>query len=447
MKRIPVIAMLAIMVTSVVFAYARSGQANPNNDAKQVTKGAQHQRIEAAGNHIGTRAGSRATTRARWAAVEKTAQAFYGPPTPLPSGIFNHVYATGINDSDQIIGAGFLGGGPLQPIFWTSPTADPTALPTGGISSVAAQGINNAGQIVGYAGGGQAALLWPGANAGPTVLPNGAFPFLLAFGINDAGQIVGIGGPDSASPARAVFWASPTADPIPLNAAFPSSSFILANDINNAGQIVGEVVGETLLSVSGPLFWASPTADPTFIKQADVSPFPYAFGINDAGQIVGLSLIPLVWVSPTADPMPLPTGGFTVFDRLGINDAGQIVGTGGTLSGPQTALIWTSVPSRIRALLASPLFTSLAPQNRNQLGALLDAAANTLESGNTNAAETATNQLGAFINAVLADYCANRLTSCQAKQLIDAANGIVVSLGQSAFAADPPCKLPAPSCP
>jgi len=460
MKRIPVIAMLAAMATFLAFAHARSGTANPKTDPKQVAKRAEHQRIQAggrngfvaptranAGNHVATGVDSVAISKTTWAAVEQTTQVLYGAPTPLPSGIFDGIYALGINDSGQIIGAGRLSGGPLQPIFWASPTGDPTALQTGAFSFAAAQAINNAGQMVGYAGGLQVALLWSSPNASPTVLPNGGIPFVSAFGINDSGQIVGFGRQDSASPHRALFWASPTSNPIPLHADFPSSSSIIANDINNAGQIVGEIVAEANLNVSGPLFWASSTADPEYIKQGDVSSFPFPFGINDAGQIVGISLIPVVWASPAADPMPLPTGGFIVFNWLGINDAGQIVGTGGTSVGPQTGLIWTSVPAQIRTLLNSPLFTNLSPQTRNQLGALLNAAAKTLESGNKNAVETATNQLGAFINAVLADYCANKLTSCQAKQLIDAANGIVVSLGESAFPAESPCNLPAPSCP
>jgi hypothetical protein len=275
MKRIPVNAMLVILLISLAFAHARSGKANSNNDSEQVARRAELQRIQAvmrsdfaqdltyAGNHIGTRAGISAITKARSAAVEKTTQVFYGAPTPLPSGIFNHVYADGINDNGQIVGNGFLGGAPLQPLFWPSPTADPTALPTG------YQRCGRPRHQQRWPDSHEIGIPWrfaalSGQARTLTRRRSRAEHFeAAAFGINDAYQIA-----ESAAQIRFLvysdFWSPSATHPLHAN---PSSLFTPANDINS-GQIVGEP--SVMLEVpSGQ----TRRPDPTLIAAADAS-FP-----------------------------------------------------------------------------------------------------------------------------------------------------------------------------
>ena len=70
----------------------------------------------------------------------------------LPGGV-EYAYASGINDSGQIVGTSTpVSAKPFSATFWASATSDPTTLPTlAGFSGCtsAASGINAAGEIVG----------------------------------------------------------------------------------------------------------------------------------------------------------------------------------------------------------------------------------------------------------------------------------------------------------
>jgi len=217
---------------------------------------------------------------------------------------------------------------------------DPLLEPPG-LSSTEARGINDTGQIVGCAFTSDplssVAVFWAGRAAAPKLLPTGGFSETCAEEINNAGQIVGVG--ESPSTGRiALLWASPTAGPAPLPAVGEQTD---ARGINDAGQIVGLTgTGGTVRA----LFWASPSASPALLPEMPGSGFSDAWGINNAGQVVGRALAPDVmavfWASPSASPTELSRMSACCHGEvaMGINDLGQIVGR----SVFQTPMLWAN---------------------------------------------------------------------------------------------------------
>lgn len=260
-------------------------------------------------------------------------------PLLEPPGL-SGTQANGINDAGRIVGsANASDASGTVALFWAARAAAPTVLPTGGFSDTSAADINNAGQIVGVGtspGTGSVALLWPSPTAAPTPLPT-AGDQTAARGINDAGQIAGL--TVTGGTTRALFWATPSASPTLLPEIAGSFSAD-ARGINNAGQIVGftvapdDQVGSRLMAV----FWATPRASPTELPRLDSADSQdRALGINDLGQVVGLSSTqsPMLWANPAATPAEIPA--LSTGAAAGINNTGVIVGT---TVGPT---IWTPV--------------------------------------------------------------------------------------------------------
>jgi probable HAF family extracellular repeat protein len=159
--------------------------------------------------------------------------------------------ATAINDKGQIVGisgecANAVGGlSAHHAVIWENGV--PTDLGNfGGIAWNTPTAINNRGEVVGFSDfpGDSAtirnyhAFLWT-KDGGMKDL--GALPGdtrSIAWGVNNKGQIVGqsSGGPNG---SRAVIWKSGA--PVDLNTLIPSGPLTLtyANDIDDAGQIVG----------------------------------------------------------------------------------------------------------------------------------------------------------------------------------------------------------------
>jgi len=178
-----------------------------------------------------------------------------------------------------------------------------TALPTLGGNNAQALGINNRGQAVGMAEQNTQdpncilpqvldiqAVIWGPKTGEIQILP--PLPGDISawgIGINDAGQVVGLSGnclspnfnaPGAPTPQHAVIWQNGTV----TNIGTLGGSYIFPWAINSKGQVTGQ---------------ASPPGDTTLHSflwrngvMTDLGEIPgdfgsIAFGLNDAGQVVG----------------------------------------------------------------------------------------------------------------------------------------------------------------
>lgn len=148
-----------------------------------------------------------------------------------------------------------------------------------------------------------------------------------ASGINQAGQIVGQA-QDANGDWRAVVWSNGQAAELAVPAGLSSTQ---ANAINNVGQIVGGGAKLSSFSVQ-PLMWDQGVA--TYLDASLARSYqPQAYGINDAGQIVGSVKAPnevdyyraVEWSNGVATFLDVPSG-FYAAEAKDINNAGQIVG-------------------------------------------------------------------------------------------------------------------------
>jgi probable HAF family extracellular repeat protein len=296
----------------------------------------------------------------------------FGPPA---FGGQNSI-AFGINESVQAVGQAetstpdpnsedFCGSKALAlpakgttclPFLWQAGVMTP--LPTLGGNNGSAEHINNAGQIAGVAENATTDSTCPATGAQklqfePVVWANGQVQQLptvagdpdgIAFAINDSGQVVGASGNCTTfgtitlvnlAPLHALLWQAGTATDLGTLGGTGHGNGIEAINLNNKGQVVGnsDLAGDT--NFHGFL-WTSATG------MQDLGTLPgdansLAIGINDAGDLVGVSLdakfnpraffwrngvmTDLNSLAPADSPLFLITG-------CSINSRGQIIGIG-----------------------------------------------------------------------------------------------------------------------
>ncbi|MFC3107676.1 PKD domain-containing protein, partial [Undibacterium arcticum] len=175
-----------------------------------------------------------------------------------PLGTFNNLYATGINDLGQVIGAATDGPGPgatrQHPYVWSA-GAGMVDLGTFGGDWGNPYAINDAGQIAGYAttaGGDGHAFVWrPGRGLRDLGTLGGTFS--LAGALNNLGQAVGYASTASGT-THAFVWSAATGM-VDLNSRIPGAPAGLelqaARAISDSGAIVADSNAGLVLLLPG----------------------------------------------------------------------------------------------------------------------------------------------------------------------------------------------------
>lgn len=248
------------------------------------------------------------------------------------------------------------------------------ALPNLGGNNGFAAGANNRGQVTGWAEttyrdptcnpeSGQVLqflpVIWGPGTDQITQLPlipgdsSGS-----ATNINDRGQAIGVSGTcDQAvgrySAAHAVFWENGTATEIAGNNGGPYWDTPMA--INDRGDVVGFVGkdGDIEANELRAFFWTK-KAGFRYLPPLTGDPFSEALGINNKGQIVGISCSfggapcrPVIWEngsSPAANVDLLAPGyDGALVTAQDINDDGQITGRAISATGERVAYLATPI--------------------------------------------------------------------------------------------------------
>jgi probable HAF family extracellular repeat protein len=197
--------------------------------------------------------------------------------------------SSGINDTGQIVGFFQDGSQKIHGFLNTGGTFKTIDVP--GAPLTRAFGINNAGQIVGEFISGRDGqfdgFLYSGGAFSTIDVPGDDTTFRQpehATGINDAGQIVGYFGSHRGTDGFLYSGGAFSTIQLPGGA-----TFVAASDINNSGQIVGRF-GQSgfLLNPDGTIR----TIDvPLEVPEEFGTPVTFAYGINDAGHIVGTTIV------------------------------------------------------------------------------------------------------------------------------------------------------------
>ena len=215
-----------------------------------------------------------------------------------------------------------------------------------------ARGINAAGQVVGWsdtaAGSDHAFITGPNGMGMRDLGALGAGN--AAWSINNSGQVAGTFS-TAGNTAVHAFVTGPNGVGMKDLHTFGGSGFSEARGINEAGQVVGQLSSE-LSSVYSRAFITSPDGvgmrDRGTLDGTDSS---FVNDINNAGQVVGISSIPGFFplreevdyafiTGPDGMGMTrLATFGGTESAAFGINDAGQVVGVAETGEGTFRAYI------------------------------------------------------------------------------------------------------------
>lgn len=247
----------------------------------------------------------------------------------------------GVNDLGTVVGVGstaLSGTNPL-PLIWQGGAVSQLGLPAGETIG-RAQDINNAGVAVGSVNGGslqRGAMYAPGGSSVITqTTSNGSF-LITAFAINNAGRIVGQGA-DPNNAARNVGYVldsgAGTATEVGI---LPTTNGALAFGVGEAGQVVGASMLNQGPAV--PFIWTEAggtVAIPLPVGTSQGS----ARGVNANGFVVGTAssafAIPFLYDGTSTyrlgDLIPAGTGwdllNNTFSSALGISENGVIVGTG-----------------------------------------------------------------------------------------------------------------------
>jgi len=257
-------------------------------------------------------------------------------------------FALGINNQGQVVGRSYnfieeTGVQDRQAFIWDR-ASGVRALATLSGESVA-WGINQAGSASGYSfdpGGQQRAAWWNVSTNQITDIGTLTGPTSTAYGINESGAVVGNADIPTGDPGFTPFHAFlyTTANGIQdlgtLTIAWPEyqNGYSIAYDLNAQGDVVG-VATDTSFAYLPFLYTTTAgmsalSRDPIHLETTKEW---YAVAINDAGVIGGHVIVatnqslPYYWPNASATPVAIQMPvGFPYGEIYGINGAGQMVG-------------------------------------------------------------------------------------------------------------------------
>lgn len=177
-------------------------------------------------------------------------------------------------------------------------------------------------------------------------LPNlSGRPFCVSNAANDSGTVAGTCSTTLFGSSRLpVVWQNGVVSQLPMPAGETLGD---ANDVNSSGVAVGSVNGGSLQKA---VYYSGGTA--TYISQttAGGSFFVTAFGINDSGRIIGTGIDPANAARNVGMVYDIGAGSATEVGALpgmngalafGISNAGHVVGSSMLNQGSGTPFIWT----------------------------------------------------------------------------------------------------------
>ncbi len=267
--------------------------------------------------------------------------------------------AWGINDKGELAGTSSIEpgrGAPKRAFLWRD--GEMFDLGTLGGTLSEAYGINNQGRIVGWAGydlSGSAAFVWDSGQMRelPSYIVRGG----VAYGINNHSQIAGrvIGKSGSRWPA---LWENEQLIVLPNLGRNPS----VARAINDLGQIVGQSVNSS--GKYHAVAWIN--REILDLHRQELGSASLAWGINNSGQVVGwvgqdvFNRRAFVWQQGlgmrTLDSAVPPRlrANWRIYIAQGINDAGQIAAIGVIPSDPFTQFAFLVNPVSPTLQLSAP---------------------------------------------------------------------------------------------
>lgn len=218
--------------------------------------------------------------------------------TPIPadplasSGPYSGSQAYAMNNSGLVVGfyhpasnllgdVGFLYSGGS----FTNVGPPPTSL----VQQTTPFNLNNTGQIVGAAYDGSVTHAFVQSGANITKVDDSATAMYTAFyGINDAGTAVGVYQPTAATPSQnnyleALIYSGGVVNNVAGMPGFASTSF---NDINDAGEIVGDATND-LVNGTDPTGFIYDNGTYTTINDPFGVGGTSIYAINNAGDIIG----------------------------------------------------------------------------------------------------------------------------------------------------------------
>lgn len=274
-------------------------------------------------------------------AVAGNYRAFLQDETRIDLGTLGgaQAYASGLNDTDRVVGYAEKGGGVTHAFVWTpggsggdpgNPQMRGLGTLGGGISE--AYAINAAGHVTGYAenGSNARAFLFDGS----TMIDIGRFtgqPNSFGYDINDLGHVAGTAYDKNYRRPMAFLYRDNAA--VDLGALGGKEASALA--LNDGDQVVG------YSSVAGGTEHAFLYENGQMIDLGTLGgDWSYALDINDQGAVVGGSFIdsanliyhPFLYdrgsMVDLNDELDSTGLGWELLEAYGINNSGQIVGLG-----------------------------------------------------------------------------------------------------------------------